>query len=276
MHSGQDSGTGRQATGGTPGAPRLAFLVAGAQKCGTTALAQYLSRHPGLALPAGKEAHVFDDPGFDPAWGPAEVEARFAPFFAGADPAALRGDATPATLFLPGALERAARCYPDLRWIVLLRDPVERALSHYFMARRRGHERLPLLAALLAEPWRAWRGARSADGFALRKFSYVARSRYARQLDRLFRHVPRAQVLLLRSADLRRDPAAVLARTCEFLGVPPPPAGEALAPVFEGGYERPPAWSPGLWWLRWRLAGETRALARRHGLDLDEKTPPPG
>ena len=56
--------------------PRIAFVVGGVQKAGTSALAQYLRASPGLRLPTDKEAHVFDAPDFDEAWSAAEVDAR--------------------------------------------------------------------------------------------------------------------------------------------------------------------------------------------------------
>jgi len=241
------------------------------QKSGTSALARYLAAHPALALPDGKEAHVFDAPDFDDAWTVAEVDARFAGHFRQGEDGRLRGDATPATVFFPEAIARAHRYHPGLKWILVLRDPVERALSQFHMARSRGNEPLGLLAALVAEPWRLWRSRRDPGRFAMRKQSYVARSRYARQLDCLYRHFPPSQVLLLRTADLGDQPARTVDRVCAFLGVDPMPDGVSFDRVFVGDYRRPSPWSPGLLYLRLRLAGEVRRLARRHGLDLSRE-----
>jgi hypothetical protein len=249
--------------------PHVRFLIGGVQKGGTTALARYLSNHPQLALPTVKEAHVFDRSDFDDAWTPAQVDAMFAPLFGNAAPDALHGDATPITLFQPVLVQRVARYHPGMRWIVLLRDPVERAISHYFMERGRGLESRSLTGAVLAERWRL-RGHRhdwSADS-PLRTHSYVARGRYCRQLDELFRRFPREQVLLLRSADLARDPASVVDEVLRFLQVQPFAQRPDYRPVFEGRYAAPGRWAPGLLLLRWRLRGEIAALARRYGVDL--------
>ncbi len=250
--------------------PRVGFLLGGVQKGGTTALARLLAQHPGLALPEGKEAHVFDAPDFDEGWSAEQVDARFAPHFDSARPAALHGDATPITLFHPTLVARVARYNPAMRWVLLLRDPVERAISHYFMERGRGLESRSLLAAVLLEHRRLrghvddW----SADS-PLRVCSYAARGRYAAQLCVLFEHFPREQVLLLRSCDMAACPQPVLARIWDFLGVAPVSFGQVAGRVFAGAYRPPPPWSAGRLALHWLLRGEKAALARQHGIDLN-------
>mgnify|MGYP003603597450 FL=1 len=101
----------------------------------------------------------------------------------------------------------------------------------------------------------------------MRRHAYRLRGDYARQLDVLLQHVPRAQVLVLRSDHLRADPGACVASACRFLGVPPPPPGMPYPPVFVGDYTPPAGWA--MRWLRWRFRRERRALARRHGIDFD-------
>lgn len=248
---------------------RIGFLVGGVQKAGTSALARYLSAHPGIALPVRKEAHVFDAANFDDRWTTAEVDARFASRWAAPADARLCGDATPLTVFHRLLVARVARYNPAMRWVLLLRDPVERAISHYFMERARGAEPLPLARAILAERGRL-RGHQ--DDFSraspLRTWSYTARGRYARQLDGLLAHFPRQQVLLLRSSDLAADPAAVTGRVLAFLGLPGFDRPPRFARVFEGNYPRPGALAPGRLLLRLLLRGELAALKARHGLDL--------
>ena len=109
--------------------PRIRFLLGGVQKAGTSALARYLSTHPRLRLPIDKEAHVFDAPDFDEGWTPEQVDRRYADRFDDAGAGAIHGDATPFYVMHPRVVARIARYNPGMRWIVLLRDPVERARS---------------------------------------------------------------------------------------------------------------------------------------------------
>lgn len=248
--------------------PRVAFVLGGVQKGGTSALARYLAAHPRLLLPTEKEAHVFDATDFDDAWTPAQVDQRYASVFGTDTEDALLGDATPFYLVHPRVVARIARYNPDMRWIVLLRDPVERALSHFHMERQRGLERWRLWPALLLERWRL-RGHHEdlRRSSPLRRHGYRLRGDYARQLDVLYSHFPRAQVLLLRSEHLREQPAACVRQACAFLGVEPPATDASYPPVFVGDYPPPGRWTRGL--LRWLLRDERRALRDRYGITLD-------
>lgn len=196
--------------------PPVSFIVAGVQKAGTTALFDYLSEEPGVSLSRVKEVHFFDDEAQDWACPDyAGYHARFPP--ADGRP---RGEATPIYLYWPGSLERIAAYNPAIRLIVLLRDPVERAWSHWKMEFARGAEANPFAwcirdgrrRLLEAEPWGHHR-----------EFSYVERGFYGEQLERLFGLLPREQVLVLRSEALNRGPAETLARVRRFLGLPPGP-----------------------------------------------------
>jgi len=198
------------------GGKRVGFLVAGAQKAGTTALFDYLAELPGLELPAVKEAHFFDDE--------ERVDWRapdYAPYHAlFGDPARLWGEATPIYLYWPNALERIRAYNPAIKLILLFRDPIERAWSHWKMEYARGKETEPF-------GWCIREGrARMADagpypGFH-RVFSYVERGYYGRQLARTLALFPRDQLLLLGSDELRREPTATIGKLCEFLGIAAP------------------------------------------------------
>ena len=201
-----------------PGAetPRVSFLVAGVQKGGTTALFDYLVDHPGLQLPAIKEAHFFDDEARVDWSAPdyAPYEALFA------DDGRLCGEATPIYLYWPNALERIRRYNPAMRLILLFRDPVERAWSHWKMEFARRAEREPF-AWCIREGRARMADAQPTPGFH-RVHSYVERGFYGRQLARAMELFPRDQLLLLGSDALKCDPAATIARICRFLDIPVP------------------------------------------------------
>ena len=158
--------------------PKLDFMTVGAQKCGTTALAHFLSRHPGTGMANPKEVHLFDAPDYSSDWSPEEIDERYRRSFEHCPGVVVRGE-------VACELERYN---PELKLIVLLRDPVERAVSQYCMERDRGDEHLPLWLALSSEPFRLHRcrDARQPDS-AMRRHSYRRRGLYSLQLRNLYR-----------------------------------------------------------------------------------------
>src|SRR5690606_36814833 len=180
----------------------------------------------------------------------------------------VRGDATPIYCFHPRLVERIARYNAAMRWILILRHPVERAYSHYRIELSRVTHRWPFWAAMLFERWRL-RGHSYdlARGSPLRRHGYRARGDYARQLDAILDRFPRTQVLLLRNDALARDPAGELARVWPFLGSPAPASPPAPARVFEGGYRPLRRGGPGWRLSEWLLRKELRDASDRHGID---------
>jgi len=200
------------------GGPRLGFLVAGVQKAGTSALHAYLSEVPGLQLPAAKELHFFDDEARVD-WSAPDYAPLHAHFV---DDGRLWGEATPITLYWPKALERAHAYNPDLRLVLLFRDPVERAFSQWRMEWARGTETLPFAEAIRAGRARM-AASRPTPGFD-RVASYVERGFYGRQLARAYRLFGRERVLCLPHAALAADPDGTVAHACRFLEIEPPRA----------------------------------------------------
>ena len=202
------------------GATRMVdFVVAGVQKGGTSALAHFLSQHPALAM-ASREGHIFDSPDYSEDWTPEEIDVRYARRIERRPAAAACGESTPLYLFLPDVAAELHRYNPAMKVIVILRDPVERALSHYAMERGRGNEHRPLWIALLAERRRLRRcpDPRAPES-AARRHSYRSRGLYGVQLRNLFAVFPPNQVLVLRSEDLLRRHDETLKNVFAFLGV---------------------------------------------------------
>lgn len=208
--------------------PLVTFIVAGAQKGGTTALYDYLAEDPAIAMARIKETHFFDDEDRD--WKRPDYGAYHALF----EPPAGRpcGEATPIYLYWPGCLERICAYNPAMRLIVLLRDPVERAWSHWRMEHFRGVEPLSFSEAIRGGRARLF-ASRPPDrpwGYH-REFSYVERGFYGEQVERLFAIFPREQALILRSAALQDAPAETLAQVRAFIGAPDaPPDGPPVGP----------------------------------------------
>jgi len=210
---------------------QVEFLVAGAQKCGTTALDGYLRRHPSVSMARGKEAHFFDDEAGvdwrDPDYG--RLHRLYAP-----SDERLRGEATPITLYWTPAHYRILRYRPEMKFIILLRDPAERAFSHWQMTRKAGLEPLDFSDAIRCGRIRVLDGGgpRVRDGSGPnglhRIFSYVERGFYARQIEQLARLFPMENMLVLRQTDLLANADAVMAQVAGFLGIPALDAGETL------------------------------------------------
>ena len=207
--------------------PRITFLGGGVQKAGTTALAAYLARHPSIRLPENKEAHVFDAPGFDDLWQAADTDQHYSRhFLAGdwSDPGDLMyGDATPIYVLHPTLVRRIHRYNAGMKWILLLRDPAERAYSHYSMEKMRDNEWLPPWLAFVLEAWRLRNHYSDFSASSpLRTHSYRWRGDYRRQLRALFEWFDPSQVLLLDSRELATSPQVALSRVTRFLGLDKP------------------------------------------------------
>ena len=199
------------------------YLIIGAQKSGTTSLYRYLLHHPDVVPARQKEVHFFDrqfdrGPGHYRSFFP--LRATLAPI-PGVRSRRITGEASPSYLVDPPVAERAAALVPDARLIAVLRDPVERAYSHYRHKVRNSLETLPFAEALDAE---ADRLAGNVPGVgpaeALEHFSYVTRGLYAAQLERWLAVFPREHLLVLDSQDLFVDPERVYQRVVDFLRLP--------------------------------------------------------
>jgi len=192
------------------------FIILGAQRAGTTSLYNWITSHPSVAPAKQKEVHYFD---LHYAKGANWYRAHFPLARAGQ----VTGEASPYLLFHPLAPGRAAADLPpSTTFIVILRDPVERAVSHYWHERRLKAETESLAVALAleeerlsGEDERVLGGERS---FAHFHFSYAARGRYAEQLERWFAHVGRSRVLVVESESLFGDPEAQI-RVTDWLGL---------------------------------------------------------
>jgi hypothetical protein len=205
------------------------FLIIGAQRGGTSSLYNYLVRHPVVGRALTKEVRFFD---LNFERGAAWYRSRFP---SGAHRAAVErrrgagmvvGEASPDYLFHPHVPGRVAQLLPGVKLIAVLRDPVERAHSHYWHQVARGFEPMSFEDAIAAEPERLHGELErmQADptylSFNRHHFSYQARGRYAEQLRWWFARFPRDRILILRSEDLYRRPGPTVGQVQEYLGLP--------------------------------------------------------
>ena len=199
----------------------LDFVVIGVQKGGTTSLWQYLRSHPRVRFPLDKEAPFFTSPEADDL----DVLAQLvAADFADAPEDALIGTVTPH--YMMGTTRqtaeqiaaRIAGALPQVRIIALLRDPIERAISHHRMSVRRGWEARSFddAAADLLDPSRAAEARESPT----ETNAYLAQGEYGRILSGYRIHIPADRTLVALTEDLEADPGGVVDAVLAFLGLP--------------------------------------------------------
>lgn len=238
---------GGRATSALRVTPNL--LICGAQRCGTTSMYQTLRQHPAVLRPvARKGVHYFDDVTYlnGMGWYRAHfpLRAHVARRAQRVRESPVIFESSPYYLFHPAAAARIAAALPDVKALVLVRDPVERAYSAYTHEFRRGYETEAFERALELEE-------RRLDGeeerlltdpgyasHAHRHQAYQRRGRYIDQIARLVAALGRDRVLVLDADDFFTDPEPVWEQLCGFVGL------SAFQPRFERHNARPRAPMP--------------------------------
>lgn len=227
------------------------FLIIGVQKGGTTSLLDYLCRQPHVVPAFIKEPHFFDlNFSKGPKW--------YRSFFplrshmkhlekANSGSNVHTGEASPYYIYHPKAARRVTELLSDVKVIVALRDPTERAFSHYRHNVRKGREKRAFSQAVSEElamgPKRCdeLRRCSSAEDYDVRHFNYLGRGLYYYQLEDWYERLGSEQILVIRSEDFFNGNSAALARVCSFLGI----EGSPTAPHANAGI-------PGEWGARLR------------------------
>jgi len=205
------------------------FIIIGAQRCGTTSLYKYLIEHPCVAPAFRKEVHFFDanfGRGLDwyRAHFPSVPYKYCAKQIRGHN--ILTGEASPYYIFHPHAPKRVREIVPRVKLIALLRNPVDRADSHYHLRVRDGTETLSFEDALERELEMVNREREritqdeNYHSLAHQRYSYLSRGIYADQLEVWASLFPREQILVLRSEDFYADPPTALRNVLKFLNLP--------------------------------------------------------
>lgn len=183
------------------------FVCIGGMRCGSTTLWEMLRRHRGIFLPETKELHYFDREGRRDG---IDDEASYRACFAGAASGQVCGECTPSYLTRERVCDRMARLMPRVRLLVILRDPVKRAWSHYGLRVRQGRESRSFERAIRAE--------RAEESDWVR--AYIGWSRYAEHLGRFEEAFGRESLHVLFLEELVKEPARVLEGVWRHLGVP--------------------------------------------------------
>ncbi len=224
------------------------FLILGTQRGGTASLYYNLAGHPSVGPATRKEVHFFDlryPRGL--AWyrshfpTRADLQERRRRTGAG-----MTGEASPYYLFHPAVPSRVRAALPEVKCIVLLRNPVDRAYSHYQREVRKGREPLSFEDAVAAETNRLRGEAERIQADAgyvserHQQWSYLARGIYLPQVQAWMAALPRERFLVLESEAFFADPASALRQVASFLGLPSHPAADIPAYNAQHYAEMPP------------------------------------
>lgn len=209
------------------------FFIVGAPKCGTTAMFDYLGRHPEVFVPRRKEPAYFgrdlDTGTFADMRYFTRDRASYLELFADARDERRLGEATVWYLYSDTAPREILEFAPDARVVIMLRQPVEMLHSLHAQRLVSGAEHIESFAeALAAEPARAQGEQLGRYAFVVKGLRYREIARYSRYVARYLETFGAERVLVLLFEDFVRDTAGVYAQTCRFLGI-----DDSFRPEFE-------------------------------------------
>lgn len=202
----------------SPGRMLPKFIVLGAQRCGTSSFFAMLKKHPDFRVPLRKEIHYFDLERYPKrlgyqAWFPLKKASGFTV------------DITPSYIFAPWAIKAATKTLPEMRYLLFLRDPVERALSHYRKELRTGRETRSIKNAF-APLWECQKNlscfnapvSASNMSFWLHKH-YLLRGHYLEQLQNCEKIVGKNNIMIICSENFFTAPQKHIDLIAEFTGI---------------------------------------------------------
>jgi hypothetical protein len=251
------------------------FLIIGGQRCGTTFLSQCLSNHTNVIPPLWNEIHYFTlkfrkSLNWYKAHFPTRDQRHRIEDEQGTR--VITGEKTAYYAFHPLAAQRVYDTYPNIRLILLLRDPVERAISHYFHARNWGYEKLPIQEAMerdigfLDKEENKIINIPSYYSFCHHHQSYISRGDYCRQIAQWEQLFPQEQLLILKSDEVFANCQRAVHRVSEFLEIP---RREVSKPERTNAGFRCEAPQATIDWLRYHFEPANRKLYDAKGIDFN-------
>ncbi len=199
------------------------FFILGAGRSGTTTLSAVLREHPEIFMSTPKEPTFFSEP-----FQVVRTPIRYAKLFDGAAGTPAVGEASHAYLSHPDAAQTLRAFFPDARFIVMFRNPADRAIALYSYMLENGYELYPTFERALAAEERRFSSERFARGCPHNfwNFMYYRSGLFGEQVDRYLEQFPRDRFLFTTLYDLLRRPEEVLGNIEQFLDVSPRPIVE--------------------------------------------------
>jgi hypothetical protein len=189
-------------------------------------MSYYLNQHPQLLLSLTKEVHFFDggmDPDIDLYKNGQNWYRRHFSLRRRVNPNLRTFEASPRYLLDPRAPERIYQLIPQVKIIILLRNPIERAISNYYYQKRKGRDPLSLREALYEEEKRLEPALqnRNYKHYNFITYSYKLRGHYKEQIERFLKYFSWEKMLILKSEDFFSNPETILRQVYDFVGVNP-------------------------------------------------------
>jgi hypothetical protein len=190
------------------------FVIVGAMRCGTSSLYRYLSNHSQVVPASEKEVHFFDG-NFE------KGEIWYRSHF----PCTIRfmtrkniitGEASPSYMFCPRVPKRMGKIVPNAKIIVLLRDPVDRAISHYWYLVKWGIEDLPMEEAFRKESERV--NGKKHNSYDRKMYSYLERGNYTKQIKRMKKYFSE-NMIIIKSEKLFSNTQKQFDKVSDFLDI---------------------------------------------------------
>jgi len=205
------------------------FMIIGASKCGTTSLYNYLIQHPYIAQAFKKEVKFFifryeRGINYYKSFFPTKIfKWLFKKIY---DHNLITGEASPGYIFHPQVAQKVHALLPNIKIIVMFRNPVDRAYSHYYHGIRKGTEYYSFEKALLKEKERImdefekFKKGKITESRDFRRYSYITRGIYVDQISDWLKYFPGEQIHIIKSEDFFADPFKYTQKVFKFLNLP--------------------------------------------------------
>jgi hypothetical protein len=218
------------------------FMIIGMQKSGSSALYDYIIKHPNVYPALRKETHYFELKK-GTRWYKSYFPTVFTKFYVTKikKQIFLTGEATPNYTFFPFSAEKIKQMVPNAKFIVIMRNPVDRTFSQYQMKVRKHQESLSFEDSLKQENNRLIREANVSDdeyynSKNFNRFAYITRGRYAEQLEIWFKIFPKENIFTISTEELEKDQTGTMKKIFEFLNLSEYTIND-LEKVFTGNYK---------------------------------------
>ncbi len=195
------------------------LFVPGAGKSGTSSFHDYLGQHPEIFMSKAKEPHFFSNSANFQVDHAVKLEA-YAQLFAGAEQHTFRGESSTGYMVFPHVIDRIKKSIDNPRFIFVLRNPIDRAYSHYWWLRGRGHETRPFREAVLADMHELPEPQNRVEGFGGYRYYYPF-GQYGKYLPPFLDAFGRNKVFIITTEKMRSQQTETLNACFTFLGLEP-------------------------------------------------------